>query len=340
MSLQPLTGFKSLQTHHCVTGSMRHVYVFNNCDVSEDLLLGLGEGVGFMYWHARGQPPFMGGRSSPKPSMEAVAGERTGVKIQIHNTTSPRKARQTLLEMLAAGQPVMIQVDMGFLPYFDFGGEEYHFGGHVVVACGYDPETEQVLIAERDQPYPVSMADLEKARGSTFKPFPPKNAWCTFDFGGFRHPTAQEVRLAITHQANAMLNPPIKNMGVKGIYAAAERIPRWPREMNADEIRWALFNTYIFVSPVGGSGGGIFRYMFGRFLQEAASITGETRLCESAVEFKRIGDAWEFFAAWAKDASEAPDPAARLGECTAPLLELAGREQAAWKTLLQLDQSL
>jgi hypothetical protein len=43
---------------------------------------------------------------------------------------------------LAASQPVMHQVDMGFLPYFDFGGKEYHFGGHVVVACGYDPASE------------------------------------------------------------------------------------------------------------------------------------------------------------------------------------------------------
>jgi len=28
--------------------------------------------------------------------------------------------------MLTEGEPVMLLVDMGFLPYFDFG-EEYHF---------------------------------------------------------------------------------------------------------------------------------------------------------------------------------------------------------------------
>src|SRR5512134_1990990 len=109
MTVQPLTGFKSLSTHHCVTGSMRHVYVFNGHDVSEELLLGLGEGVGFMYWQAKGQPPFLGGRTAPKPSMEAVAGQRTGVEIEIHRTTSSRKARQTMLDLLAAGQPVMLQ---------------------------------------------------------------------------------------------------------------------------------------------------------------------------------------------------------------------------------------
>ncbi len=335
MSLQPLSGFNSLQTHHCVTGSMCHIYAFNGCDISEDLLLGLGEGVGFMYWQVKGQTPFLGGRSSPKPSMEAVAGQRTGVEIQIQRTTSLRKARLTMIEILAAGQPVMCQVDMGFLPYMDFGGEEYHFGGHVIVVCGYDAESEQVLVAERDKLHPVPMADLEHARGSTYKPFPPKNAWCTFDFSNFRPPSAEETRLAIANQANAMLNPPIKNMGVKGIRTAAERIPGWSKEMNADEIRWALFNTYIFISPVGGTGGGIFRYMFSRFLQEAAIITSEPRLSESAFAFERIGDAWEAFANWAKDASEIHDPADRLAEAATPLNAIADLEQAAWETLYQ-----
>lgn len=181
---KPLNGFKSLETHHCVTGSMRHVYVYNDHDVSEDMLLGVGAGVGFSYWHFKGQPPFIGGRSMPKPSMEEIAGQRTGVMVEPHTTTSTRKARGALLEMLEAGQPVMIQCDMGYLPYLDFGGEEYHFGGHVVVVCGYDPETDQVLIADRDEElHPTSMAALEQARGSTHKPFPPKNRWYTFDFG-------------------------------------------------------------------------------------------------------------------------------------------------------------
>jgi len=312
---------------------MRHVYAFNGCEFSEDLLLGLGEGVGFMYWQSKGQPPFLGGRTSPKPSMEAVAGERTGVRIELHTTTSPRKARQTMLALLTDGQPVMLRVDMGFLPYFDFGGEEFHFGGHDIVACGYEAETEKVLVADRDGLHPVSLADLEKARGSTFKPFPPKNRWVTFDFSGFHTPTADETRRAIANQATQMLNPPIRNMGVKGIRTTAERILRWPEQMSAEDIHWALFNAYLFISAEGGSGGGIFRYMFSRFLQEAAVITNNTRLSESAAEFKRIGDAWEAFSDWAKDTSETSDPASHLPEATDPLNTIADLEQTAWENL-------
>lgn len=333
MTLHPLPDFRPMQTHHCVTGSMRYIYAFNGCDLSEDLLLGLGEGVGFMYWQAKGMSPFLGGRTSPKPSMEEVAGQRTGVKIEICRTTSLRKARQSMLDLLASGQPVMLTVDMGFLPYFDFGGEEFHFGGHVIVVCGFDEEKEQVLIAEGENLHEVPLADLEKARSSTFKPFPPKNAWTTFDFSDFHVPNADDIRLAIFNQATQMLNPPIRNMGVKGIRTTAERMLHWPEQMSTEEIQWALCNAYIFISAEGGTGGGIFRYMFSRFLVEAAEITRESRLVECAAEFKRVGDAWETFANWAKASSEVSDPTLLLPDATDPLNAIAEQEQAAWEIL-------
>jgi hypothetical protein len=37
----PIPGFKSLCTHHCITGSMRHIYDFHNHSISEEMLLGL-----------------------------------------------------------------------------------------------------------------------------------------------------------------------------------------------------------------------------------------------------------------------------------------------------------
>jgi hypothetical protein len=337
MTLEPLAGFQHFTTHHCVTGSMRHIYVYNDHDVSEEMLLGIGAGVGFSYWHFKGQTPFMGGRGGFKPPMEEVTGQRTGVGVNAHTTTSARKARQALLEMLEAGQPVMIGCDMGFLPYFDFGDQEYHFGGHVVVVCGYDPGTDQALVADREEElYAVSMADLEKARGSTFKPFPPKNLWYTFDFGGKRQPTPDEVRQAILEMAQPMLEPPIRNIGVKGIRKAAEEVPRWAELMGVDGLRWALFNAYIFISPVGGTGGGIFRYMFSRFLDEVAAIMGDPRLEEGAAEFQRIGDEWEALGEWFRDVSEAPDPAARLNESVAPLNALADLEEAAWRQLREV----
>jgi hypothetical protein len=340
MTLKPLEGFQHFATHHCVTGSMRHVYVYNDHDVSEDMLLGIGAGVSFSYWHFKGQTPFMGGRGNVgRPSeegLEKTAGRRTGVVVESYTTSSARKAERMLLEMLEAGQPVMIQCDMGFLPYFDFGDTDYHFGWHIVVVCGYDADARQVLIADRDGVYPVSMEDLAKARGSKYKPFPPLHKWYTFDFSNKRQPTAGEVREAIAEQTKAMLEPPISNVGVKGIRKAAKHALKWPDLLNEDELRFTLFNMFIFIDATGGTGGGAFRYMFSRFLREAAEITGDARLNQSAGAFQHIGDRWQEVAAIFKGGWEADDPVAVLPETTAPLMEIADLEEAAWTRLQEL----
>ncbi|HEX2908966.1 MAG TPA: BtrH N-terminal domain-containing protein [Phototrophicaceae bacterium] len=334
MALQPINGFKHIETHHCVTGSMRDIYATNGSTISEDLLLGLGEGVGYIYWQQKGAPPFIGGRAQPEPSLEVIASQRLGVKISDHTTASAKKAESALIERLEQGTPVILQVDMGFLPYFDFGGTEYHFGGHAVVACGYDAATREVLIADRDaELHPVPMDVLQQARSSTFKPFPPKNRWVTFDFAEQHPPAVQDLYLAISHQTQVMLHPPISNMGVKGIHKTAQLIPRWPEQMSAEDLKWTLFNAYIFISAVGGTGGGTFRYMFSRFLAESAALTGDDRLAATAKAFKHIGDQWEAVGEWFRQASEQPDMAAKVAEVAAPISAIAALEEAAWTQL-------
>ena len=110
MTLKPFSNFKSLETHHCVTGSMLHIFEHNNCPVSEDLLLGLGAGVGFIYWHMKGTIPFLGGRANTgrpgEEGMERTACRRLGVDVELIQTGSACKAEKSLLEFLEAGEPV------------------------------------------------------------------------------------------------------------------------------------------------------------------------------------------------------------------------------------------
>ena len=81
--LRPFPGFATYPAHHCVTGSLKRVYDYHRYPISEDLLLGLGRGLGFAYFHIRGTDPFYGGRANfagPKDEgLEKTAGRRTGV---------------------------------------------------------------------------------------------------------------------------------------------------------------------------------------------------------------------------------------------------------------------
>jgi hypothetical protein len=194
-----------------------------------------------------------------------------------------------------------------------------------------------VLIADRDgELHVVSWQDLAKARGSRFKPFPPQHCWYTFDFHGKRPPTAEEVSQAIREVVKGMLEPPISNFGVRGIRTALKRTLKWPKQMDEERLRWTCFNIYIFIDAAGGTGGGIFRYMYGRFLKEAAAITGDSRLVAIGEEMRNIGDHWQQVAAIFQEAHDAPDPAALLPKATTLMEEIADQEQAAWEALRQV----
>jgi hypothetical protein len=338
MTLEPFPGFRPFPTHHCVTGSMRHVYDLHGVDVSEELLLGLGAGIGFLYWHQKGAPPMLLGRANVgrpgEEGLERAAGRRTGVTVDARTTSSARTAETALLAQLEAGEPAMLKVDMAYLPYLDLP-EGYHFGGHVVAVVGYDPANRAVLVCDRDVAlHPVPLVTLAKARGSNFKPFPPRHGWFVFDFRGHHRPAAAEVRAAIREAATGMLQPPIANFGVRGIRKAARLVPRWPAGMDAAELRGACVNAFFLIDTAGGTGGGLFRYLYGRFLEEAATITGDPALRELGVELHAIGDRWQDVAGLLRKAAQDSSPADPLAEAGQTLQEIAGREEAVWRDLL------
>ena len=267
--------------------------------------------------------------------LEITAGRRTGVVVEAHTTGSARKAQEALRASLEAGEPVMVYLDMGFLPYFDLP-EGYHFGAHVVVVAGHDPASGRVLLADRDAAlHPVDWDTLEQARGSKFRPFPPLHKWFTFDFSAARPPTPEETREAIVEVCRGMLEPPIANLGVKGIRKARAETLKWPKVLDPAALRRTCFNVALFIDHRGGTGGGIFRYMYARFLVEAADIVPEPHLGAMASDLVAIGDRWEQVAAGFARAAEAPDPADLLGEATAPLPEIAAREEEFWGILAE-----
>ena len=336
--ITPFEKFRVLDGYHCWSSSLAKIYTHYGCQLSEPMLLGLGSGMGLIYWHQKGMIPFLGGRDHFK-DYHAFVGQRTGVVIQKRTTTSKAKAERTLIDMLERQEPVMMCVDMGFLPCFDFG-EDYHFGGHTHVVCGYDG-TDTVLISEiapretglkKGFTYELSLEQLAKARGSTHKPFPPKNTYFEFDFSLFHPPGRDDIYGAIFQTLERMLNPPIRNIGVKGIRKAASEVKKWQSKLTETEFRFSILNLYIFVI-VGGTGGGIFRYMYADFLTEASEITGNQELREVALEIRKCGDLWEQAVAPCVDALEVSHPEELIADIPDKLLQIATQEEAAFRHL-------
>jgi len=147
-------------------------------------------------------------------------------------------------------------------------------------------------------------------------------------------PEPGDILSAIGECARGMLEPPIANIGVKGIRTAAGRIQAWPAILPEDDLRETCANTALMIDARGGTGGGLFRTMYGRFLAEAAGLTGKGDFLEAGRQMQAIGARWDAAAALFEQASRAGDPATALAEVCALLPDMATQEEAVWGRLL------
>jgi hypothetical protein len=343
MYIKPFDNCPALDGYHCQTNALAKIYHFHNHPLSEEMLLGLGAGMGFIYWKMKfGESTyvFIGGRGNTKDFFEDVGG-RTGVKIKVASTTSVKKGEASLFKKLEQNEPVMLFGDMGYLPWFEFP-EEYHFGGHTFVVCGYDGR-DTVLASDMDPKasglkkgfyYPTTLEQLKKARNSPHKPFPPKNTYLEFDFGEYHEPTAEDIYASIQPTVESLLYPPIKNIGIKGLRHSAKEIKKWPAIFNDHDLRMNLFSIYIFFE-IGGTGGGCFRYMYSRFLKEAADITENDKLLDSSEKIQKTGEMYTGIGLLFKEAEKIKDIEKRIEKASEMFLSIADLEEEAFTELSQ-----
>lgn len=286
-----------------------------------------------------GNSVFIGGRGN-RNFFGDVAG-RTGAKILEKSTASSKRAETSLLEKLVKREPVMMFGDMGFLPWFDLP-DDYHFGGHTFVVCGFDGKN-TVLASDIDQKaaglkkgfyHPITLQQLGRARGSNYKPFPPKNTYLEFDFKGFHDPRPDDFLSSIKQTAESQLNPPIKNIGVKGLRHAGKEILKWPQIFEERELRMNLFSLYIFIE-IGGTGGGCFRYMYSRFLKEAARIAGNKAFEEASSMFHQAGEKFTEIGLTFKNAEKTGNIDEKIHFASQRFLEIADIEEDAYNRLVR-----
>lgn len=342
-TIEPFENCPSLDGYHCQTNSLAKIYHHHGHPLSEDMILGLGAGMGFIYWKMKMGTEsyvFIGGRGNNKEFFNDL-GKRTGVKIETLSTSSSKKAETSLLAKLAKREPLMMFGDMGFLPWFDLP-EDYHFGGHTFVVCGFDGAN-TVLASDMDQKatglkkgfyYPITLDQLRIARGSKHKPFPPKNTYLKFNFDEFHKPRSEDILSAIKQTSELQLHPPIKNIGVKGLRHTSKEILKWPNMFGDRELRMNLFSLYVFIE-IGGTGGGCFRYMYSRFLKEAMEIIGNKTLGIAAEMFHNAGKKFTEIGLMFKDAETMDNINEKIGLASQKFSQLANLEGETYNILQQ-----
>jgi len=314
---------------HCETTALGVLLRHEGVALSEPMLLGLGEGLGFVYWDARNMDfPFLGGRTKPTMIVSTVA-ERLGLALRVQETASPRKAWHNLVAALDAGRPVGLQLDSYHLDYFT---AKVHFGGHIVAMYGYD-DTHAYLVDTAQQGGAVtttlqSLGEARNARG----PMTARNRSFTIDGPTHRPALGEAIRVAVRNNAYAFLNPPIANLGHRGIDKAARQVARW-LDRSDDPSRDLPLAASLMERA--GTGGALFRNLYRDFLAEATSITGDDQLRLGHRMYAEIAPLWTEVAQHIAAAGDSRDPQ-WLARAAALLTELADRERQAMRVLAEV----
>jgi len=312
---------------HCETTALGALLRHEGLDLSEPLLFGLGEGLGFVYWDAKNLDfPFLGGRTRPA-SITRTAADRLGLALDVQETTSPRKAWRNVVAALDTGRPVGLQLDSYHLEYFT---AKVHFGGHFVALRGYD-DTHAHLVdtAQQGGTVTTTLASLERARGER-GPMTARNLSYTVVGLSEEVDLGAAVRVAVRNNAHAFLNPPIANLGHRGIDTAARRVLGWLDRSNDPAHDLPLAAALM---ERGGTGGSLFRALYRDFLAECATITGDDDLRVGHRLYTGIAPLWTEVSEHIATAGETGDPD-HLARASVVLTELADRERRAMRVLL------
>jgi len=285
-------GLKPFIGKHCETTALKRVLDYHGLSLSEEMLLGLGGGIGFIYWYMKMMPcPFVGGRGAKSADFPGDICRRIGGGATAVETTSAKRGYEELKALLRAGEPAVVYGDMAYLPYFAMP-EAAHFGGHVFVVFGLDEGRDEVYIYDRGRkPVTVSIDDLARARGSKFPPFPPKHRLLKIKYPAKVANLEQGIKESIRECCLGMLKPPIKNIGLAGLERWSKLVVRWPEQFKGINLLGALMNGFIYIET-GGTGGSAFRSMYARFLEEASSIIDQPALKEVAEMMRESAKVW------------------------------------------------
>jgi hypothetical protein len=279
---------------HCESSALRDLFEYYGFQMSEAMVFGLDATMGFSFFDTTSAmsfipesdvPFFLGGKQGTiEPS--SLACRILGIILKKQSFSSADKAWEESKKHIDKNVPLIIQIDLGYLPYM-VSTEEVHFGGHAVTLGGYDEDLGIAFVGDSEfegfQHVPIEQ--LKAGRNSTYGPkfMHPHNAQFTMQprSDGKHPPLAASVKLAIQNVANNMLRPSTNNVGIQGLKLFASTIPKWkeklqgrlkdPKGKNLSKasVMFHLMHGYI---ETWGTGGALFRTLYRRFLEELLTL--------------------------------------------------------------------
>jgi hypothetical protein len=289
-------GYRHVPGNHCGSTALRNLLAFHGLDVSEEMAFGLGAGASFYYIALDGQSPsrFTNGRTS---RLEEEFLELTGGALRLETFDGPDASWDSARAVVDRGAPALLLTDLYYLEHY---GKSAHFPGHAVVLAGYDDEMAYVSDTAFEELQTTSLGSLARARHSDYPVYPLAGHMLTVPETVDPAALTAAVPAAIARAAERMITPPLGEYeGLPALRRFASEVGEWPQ--GPGDWQWCARFNYQAIER-RGTGGGAFRLMYSRFLEEVGSAQAG-RAAEAARRWTELAAA--LFAA---SEEEEPEP--------------------------------
>jgi len=300
-----LSGFAHEAGVHCGTTALADALRVRGFRLSEPMAFGLGAGLGFYYLVSPALSPthLVCGRTL---RLEETACDVLGAPVAVRSEEDPGRAWTEVRAALDRGLAPILSTDLAELPYWN---TRTRFGGHRVVLAGHDPERGLALVADGDRPglEEVPLDALDRARASVAPPFgSPGRPWLEVDAPPRPRPLGEAIRDALRRQAREFLLDQDGAAGVSALERFAAELPEWPSRASGEADRAWCFRYAWQTIERRGTGGGNFRALYARFLEEAeAHVPGLAR-AGLAPRMRALAAAWTRLAEALRAISDVP----------------------------------
>jgi hypothetical protein len=293
--VKTIKNYKHKVASHCESGIVRNLLNFNEVDVSEALVFGIGAGIDFVYLNFLkyfSPFPLTIARSQMGKIFKNIE-KLCNVNFFYKQLKSTDKAINKINNLIDSDIPVAVCVDMFYMKYLP-PFMHIHVPFHFVTLYGRDENNYAV-----SDPYYQNVAtitvDTLRTAISTHAMFSKDNL-VTYIVNVPKNINWNEAIInGLKRTCNKMLPPAFLNaypiLGVSGIKTFAKKILDWPNEYKGIPLREGIIFTATGFEEQG-TGGGAFRLIYGAFLQEASKILNIPGLADLAGRMVENGKEW------------------------------------------------